>query len=404
MSRSPQRGLNAASGTACDVSPAAGSAPAAGDSETLRVVVVSTERGWHGGEEQASLLVRGLRSRGHRCFVLARHRGTFARRMADEGFPVSTFAGNGRSPSAIFRIRQHLGRIKPQVVHANDGHALTSAGLASLGLRVPARIASRRVDFPIRSAVRFRCLCDRIICISHAVARVCGQGTITRERIAVVHSGVDPQRVASGDRVRGRGSLGLREDQPLLLTVATLTDHKGHRFLLEAMGDVLKHRSQVCLALAGDGDLTASLKKQAGRLGIGDRVRFLGYRDDVPDLLMAADLFVLPSHMEGLCTSLIDAMLAERPIVTTTAGGIPEVVGGVEPAEEPSAWLVPPRDPARLAAAILEALDSPELCAARKQRARHRARRLFTADRMVEETLAVYRDVLRQKAAAPKAV
>ena len=196
----------------------------------------------------------------------------------------------------------------------------------------------------------------------------------------------------------------MQEDQPLLLTVATLTDHKGHRFLFEAMRNVIDHRSEVCLALAGDGDLTGWLKEQARRLGIRDRVRFLGYRDDVPDLLMAADLFVLPSHMEGLCTSLIDAMLAERPIVATAAGGIPEVLGGVEPAEEPSAWLVPPRDSAGLAAAILEALDSPELCAARKQRARHRAQRLFTADRMVEGTLAVYRDVLRQKAAAPKAV
>ena len=148
------------------------------------------------------------------------------------------------------------------------------------------------------------------------------------------------------------------------------------------------------LALAGDGELATSLKKQARRLQIDDRVRFLGYRRDVPDLIMAADLFVLPSCVEGLGTSLIDAMLAARPIVTTSAGGIPDLLGGVEATEEPVAWVVPPRDPWRLAAAILEALDSPEECRRRQQRAEHRARRLFTADKMVEATLAVYREVL----------
>ncbi len=160
--------------------------------------------------------------------------------------------------------------------------------------------------------------------------------------LRVVHDGVDPARVRAGDRGRGRRSLALTDDQALLLTVAKLTDHKGHRFLLDALPAVIQKVPNVVVALAGDGELRETLQQQAEQLGVASHVRFLGYRDDVPDLIQAADLFVLPSHMEGLCSTLIDVMLAGCPIVTTTAGGIPDLVGG-ESATEPVAWTVPPR-------------------------------------------------------------
>jgi glycosyltransferase involved in cell wall biosynthesis len=146
--------------------------------------------------------------------------------------------------------------------------------------------------------------------------------------------------------------------------------------------------------LAGDGELRETLQQQAERLGLLPRVRFLGYRDDVPDLIHAADLFVLPSHLEGLCTTLIDVMLAGRTIVTTTAGGIPDLVGVHDTDGPPVAWLAPPRNPTALAETILRALASADQCAVMRERARLRAERFFTADRMVEATLAVYREVL----------
>src|SRR5690606_9623026 len=112
---------------------------------------------------------------------------------------------------------------------------------------------------------------------------------------------------------------------------------------------------------------------QAARLNLGEHVRFLGYRDDVPDLIKACDLFVFPSHMEGLGSSLIDAMLAERPIVTTTAGGIPDVIGCRSPGDVPVGWVVPPRDPQALASAIISAISSPMQREMLGQLARQRA-------------------------------
>lgn len=364
------------------------------DPSLLSVVVVSTQRRWYGGEEQARLLARGLRDAGHRLSVLARRGGVFAERMRSEGFEVGTFSGNGRSPVGIWQIRRQLRRIRPDVLHFNDPHALSSAGLASLGLGIRARIAARRVDFAVRFAARYPRLCDRLICVSREVCRVCEESGIPLRLLCVVPDGVDASRMKLGDRRRGRRSLGLSDDQPLLLTVAKLADHKGHRFLLEALPSILQRHPEACAAFVGDGPLSDTLRAQAKRLEVDSCVRFLGYRDDVPDLIQAADLFVFPSHMEGLGSTLIDVMLAARPIVTTTAGGIPDLTGSDDPESEPVAWTVPPGDAPALAAAILEALDSPEECSRRQDRAQERAQRLFTASRMIESTLSVYREVL----------
>jgi L-malate glycosyltransferase len=365
-------------------------------SHSLTVALASTQRGWHGGEEQARLLAIGLRQRGHRCVFLARRDGALAQRMAAEGFEVFPFTGGGRSPLALWQIRRHLRQIKPDVLHGNDSHALVGAGLAAWGLHIPAKIAARRVDFPLRSSRSYRWFSHRVVCVSRAVAEVCRTGGIPAEMLRVVHDGVDPARVRSGNRERGRRWLALTDDQTLLLTVAKLTDHKGHRFLLDALPAVIRQVPNVVVALAGDGELRDVLQEQTQRLGIQSHVRFLGYRDDVPDLIHAADLFVLPSHMEGLCSTLIDVMLAGRTIVTTTAGGIPDLVGSDEPGtgEGHFAWTVPPCDSIRLADAILLALASPNECAAMQQRACRRAEQLFTADCMVEATLAVYREIV----------
>jgi len=179
--------------------------------------------------------------------------------------------------------------------------------------------------------------------------------------------------------------------------VAKLTDHKGHIYLLQALPEILSVLPRALLAFAGDGELMESLQAEAVRLGVEQRVRFLGYRDDVPDLIHAADVMVAPSHLEGLNTSLIDGMLAARPIVTTTAGGIPDLTGAAEPAVGPAAWVVPPRDAAALARAIIAAVQQPELAKSLGRCAQQRAESFFTADQMVSGTLRVIAEVLEKK-------
>ena len=366
----------------------------AGGSRPLTVALAVTSRLWGGAEQQAALLARGLRDRGHSCHVLASRGSPFATRMAAEAFPVATFLGTGRDPVSLWCIRRHLRRIRPDVLHMNDPHALTSTGLASLGLAIPARVGARHSCFPIHYSSRYGQLCDRVICVIGAVAEVCRRDGIPAEMLRIVHCGSDDRMLCSGSRRRGRDALGLSHDQPLLLTVALLNPCKGHAFLLDALPPVIRRHPRLCLALAGDGETAAALQTRARQLGIDSHVRFLGYRHDIPDLLMAADLFVMPSLTEGFCSVLIEAMLAGVPIVTTAVGGIPEVVGSDGSSADPVAWTVPAGDSQALSAAILEALASPQGRSQRGLRGKQRALAQFTANRMVEKTLKVYRELL----------
>ena len=312
-----------------------------------RIAIVSTQRRWHGGEVQAALLAEGLRNRGHHCLILARQGGSFAKRMRERGFSVVTFGGRGRLPAAQWKIRRALQRFRVDVLHYNDPHAMVAAGVASWGLQVPLRVASRRVDFPLKSVQLYRAFCDGLICVSRAVKTICQQGGYPEHRLHLVHDGVDPARMKVGKRSVGRRSLDLHAKQQLLLSVAKLTDHKGHRYLLEGMPRVFRKFPDAILALAGEGSLRQELEQQVDQLGLQDKVRFLGYRSDVPDLMAAADLFVVPSHMEGLCSSIIDAMLIGCPVVGTRAGGIPDLLEETTSQAE-LGWVVPSRDGVRL--------------------------------------------------------
>jgi len=375
-------------------SPVTLSDSSAGGSRPLTVALAVTSRLWGGAEQQAALLARGLREGGHSCHIFASRGSPFATRLAAEGFPVATFLGTGRDLVSLWWIRRHLRRLRPDVLHMNDPHALTSAGLASLGLAIPARVAARHSCFPIHYASRYGQLCDRVICVIGAVAEVCRRDGIPAEMLRVVHCGSDDRMLCSGSRQRGRDSLGLSDDQPLLLTVALLNPCKGHAFLLDALPPVIRRHPRLCLALAGDGETAAALQAQARRLRIDAHVRFLGYRHDIADLLRAADLFVMPSLTEGFCSVLIEAMLAGLPMVTTAVGGIPEVVGSDGSTADPIAWTVPAGDSQALSAAILEALASPQNRSQRGLRGRQRALAQFTASRLVERTLGVYRELL----------
>ncbi len=366
----------------------------------VKILYISTERGWHGGEEQLRLLAEGARRKGHECRIAARASGRFAARMQGAGFPMILLPGSARNLRTLWRLRQAMRDFAPDIIHANDPHGLAIARVASvpwlgpfLGELPPSgHIASRRVLFGIRSVGKYLAWCDRVICVSHAIARVCQEAGIPPEMLRVVHSGIDPERMAGGDAARGRQSLGVSADLPLVLCVGQLAHYKGHHHLIEAMATVKKTFPKAVLVLAGDGPLRKKLQQLAENLGIRASVKFLGYCTDIPDLISACDLFVLASPAEGLGTSVLDAMFAEKPVVGADAGGIPEMLGPVD--DRPTVgWLVPPNDSAALACAITEALGSEQLRQEYGIAGRARAERGFSAEQMVRNMLAVYHDV-----------
>jgi glycosyltransferase involved in cell wall biosynthesis len=191
-----------------------------------------------------------------------------------------------------------------------------------------------------------------------------------------------------GEGAAFRRELGWKPGEALVGNVAHLADHKGQRYLVEAIPRVLLECPRTRFVIVGEGELEEELKSLAASLGLGDRLTFTGFRTDVPAILDALDLFVMSSHLEGLGTIVLDAMAAGKPVVATRAGGIPEIIE-----DGRSGLLVPARDPAALAAAVVDVLRHPDLGASLAHEGRQRVLRHYTADAMVEGNLAVYREL-----------
>ena len=180
------------------------------------------------------------------------------------------------------------------------------------------------------------------------------------------------------------------ENSPVVGNIAALTDHKDHLTLIEAAGILLKRRADVRFVIAGEGECRSVLERRLLETGLQEKVFLLGFRSDIDTLLPAFTLFCLSSHMEGLGTSLLDAMAFGLPIVATNAGGIPEAVeDGV------TGRVVPARDPSRLAEALIELLEDRKLRDAMGKAGRASFEQRFIVDRMVENTLQVYGELVK---------
>ena len=199
-----------------------------------------------------------------------------------------------------------------------------------------------------------------------------------------------------GDRAPARAALGLSDEMLVLGTLGRLTEQKGQRVLLQALARLASEHTNAVLFLAGTGPLRKSLEAEADRLGIADRVRFLGMRRDREHLYAAMDIFVLPSQWEGLSLALVEAMGAGRAVVATSVGGNPEVVTSGQ-----TGLLVPPADPAALADALAGLAAQPDRRAALGEAAAADARSRFSIEEHVAQLAALYRQGLAERGRRP---
>ncbi|MGO9799745.1 MAG: glycosyltransferase family 4 protein, partial [Candidatus Binatus sp.] len=235
-------------------------------------------------------------------------------------------------------------------------------------------------------------LVDQYIAVSHAAARhLIATKRVPKTKVRVIHNGRDLDRFAPTDaqrRTATRATLGLG-DEPVCLTLARLDGQKGHRHLIDALAILAPRQPKLVTLLAGEGPLEAGLRAQCAALGLADRVRFLGYRRDVPELFEAADLVVLPSLYEGLPLVAIEALAARRPMVATEVDGTPEVV-----IHERTGLLAAPANPPALAAAIERLLDDPALASRLASEGCKYVRENFALQRQIEQTAALYSELI----------
>lgn len=376
----------------------------------IRTLHIDTEPAWRGGEQQALLLVEGLAARGLPAILLARPDSPLLARARAAGLDARPFLARGDGDvRAAWRLARLVRAERPDIVHTHTAHghgvAVAAARLFLGRCARPKLVVARRVDFSIfrhgipllgLNRLKYRAA-DRIVAVSSAVREVLIGDGLDPATIAVVRDGVPllaaPPSAAAIAAARRALAPGAPENAPLAVNIAHLAPHKGQRFLIEAVPALRAARPDVRVAIVGGGGapLRGELEALARALGVADAVAFAGFRspEEIPAIAAAADVVVHPSVEEGLGSSLLEAMAAGAPVVATRAGGIPEIVRDGE-----TGVLVPPRDPAALAAAILALLADRPRAARLGAGARAFARLEGGAARMVEETVRVYEEVL----------
>jgi glycosyltransferase involved in cell wall biosynthesis len=286
---------------------------------------------------------------------------------------------------------------RPHIVHGLLFHGYVAGAVLGTLTGAPVVVASRRSLGHSRSRTpHYRVvgwlanrLTTLVIANSEAVReQVLRQERLSADLVAVVHNGIDMRAVESPpeELVRElRRGLALDGRWPIVGVVANLIAYKGLQYFLPAWATVVaKHQKAVAL-LVGDGPLRGTLEAQARALGLGDTVRFLGYRADVPALLGLMDLVVQPSLEEGFSNAVLEAMGAGKPVVATAVGGTPEaVIDGL------TGLLVPARDAVSLAGAMLDVIGSSAESQRLGEAAYRRAREQFEVDVMVRRYEELY--------------
>jgi glycosyltransferase involved in cell wall biosynthesis len=360
----------------------------------LKIVHVDPETAFGGGERQVAGLIRHLARRGHENLLAA---------AADSRLAAIVPAADARlrplpirndlDVVAAWRLSRLVARESPHILHLHTSRAhAMSPWLRRFAART---IVTRRMDYVLRRGPWTNLLYNRsvaaVVAISEEVRRRLLDAGVRSERVAVIRSGVEPPAGLPGaaGRAAARARFGA-DGERVIGIVAALERRKGHDVLLRALATLDGAPPWRCL-VCGGGSQHDALRRLAADLGIADRVRFIGEQPQVADVLAALDVFVMPSRHEGLGVAVLEAMAMSLPVIASAVGGIPEAV---KPRE--TGLLVPPDDPAALAAALNELLRDVEKAKRMGVAGRERVLAEFSMEEMASQYERLYDDVSRR--------
>ena len=372
--------------------------------QAMRVMFLSTSMGMGGADKQLLSAAQLMHAQGHAvCIVSLTELGPMGLEARSQGIRTESLdmRRGVPDPRGLIRLIRLVRAWKPDVLHSHMVHANLMARAVRLFARVPVIVSTIHNIYeggPLWMAA-YRVsngLVDHMTIISEAAAdRFVKEGIVPRELLTCVPNGVDTERfrqVAPGTREALRSSIGV-DDRFVWLAVGRFEIAKDYPNMLHAFAQVCQRDSNAVLLLVGHGSLQQETESLAQSLGLGDRIRFLGVRSDVPEVMAAADGYVMSSAWEGMPIALLEAGAAGLPIVATRVGGNHEVVRDGE-----SGFLVPPRDAEALGQAMLRLMEqAPERRRDMGERGREHVRVHYGLGRVVERWQDLYRQVSVRK-------
>lgn len=375
----------------------------------MNVLILFSHR-WRGGraggaETHAIDLIKGLAAKGHSIVLVTGKIDEGCRGGPSEGvaahfeLPFQTV-----NPFDKLKIYRRLAEIaaehRIEIVHA---HHQTGAYLADQLWRrkhIPYVVT---VHGPWHSApfkkANYKAF-HRLIAVSDSLQRLLiTRFRVPHDRIRTIRNGVDARRfegISSNEAARFRSAFGVGADEIVLSMIGRIAKAKGHFDLLNALKLLPPDLRYRCL-IVGEGNERTRLERCAESLGLSQKVTFCGYQSNIPVVLAATDIMLLPSHREGLPLSIVEAMLSKVPVIAASVGGVPEII-----THGRDGLLFQAGDTATLAALIRQLVGDTSLRQQLAQAGRRTASKRFLAGTMIDETEAYYQDILEESTTTAK--
>lgn len=366
----------------------------------------------HGGDALAALaLARGQQSLGHEVEIAigsSGHSALFVERAKKEGIaarevPDLPLLDNISKSRRVLSFRACMSKLAPDVIHLHTGGlAVRTADIIGARL-VPAAARVATIQWPFdwqpgtqleqQQWRRMSRLLDRVVCPSTVAAEQQVSAGIALQKIAILPNAVDIGRIAAGDRSAPRREFGIAPSDVLVLFLARIEAQKRPMDAVKAFHRASKDVPQARMLIAGTGDLEEQCRQYVEENGLSGRVQFAGYRTDVPDLMRAADIYILPTAGESFGVTLVEAMAAGAAVLTTR---IPPIAGEVVP--EDCALFAPLGDVEEFAGAMSRCFASVEFRRTLSENARRAARERYALNVCAERHIALYCSVASLRA------
>lgn len=368
-----------------------------GDLEkTGRILHLSSEKSWRGGEQQIAYLIQELDQQGIENVVVCRSHSAFEAYCRRNSWKFYSLPFNGSIDlTTILGIKNICKKEEIDLIHIHSAKSHSLAVMSHLfGNKIPL-ILSRRVDFPVRNnfltqwkynypAIR------QIICVSKAIEQIVKSSIRQPERCTTIHSGIDITRFKKPTGYL-RKTYQVPDEVILIGNTSALAAHKDYFTFINTVDTFCQYNIPSRFFIIGDGPEKQIIQNYITEKGLQQHIIMTGFLDSIPEVLPELDIFLITSEAEGLGTSVLDAFACKVPVVATNAGGIPEMV-----IHEKTGLLAEVKDAPQLARYLSKLIKDPPLKQTLIENAYQHLLNNFTKEKMAIKTLKIYQEMIQK--------
>lgn len=365
----------------------------------MKVLHLSSENTWRGGEQQIAYLLEETEKKGIQPIVACKQGSAFETYVRSKGWQYFALPfKNSMDLRTAWNIKHICKEHKIDIIHLHSSKAHSIAVLSVALGNSSKLVLSRRVDFTLKDNLFSRwkynhTSIQKIICVSDKIKQIVEEGVQDKRKCITIHSGIDLRKFSfQGNLDFFRNHYKIPPASPIIGNTSALADHKDYFTFINTAEILINQNNDLRFLIIGDGNLREEIKEYVESKELHHHIIFTGFVTNLAETLHELDIFLMTSKTEGLGTSILDAFASKVPVVATNAGGIPELV-----IHEETGLIAPVKDHGKLAENVSRVLNEPDL----RDRLIAKAYDFvqgFSKEKTAEKTLAIYREILGDQA------